>query len=169
MKDQILFILKGGEVSRYHTIRTLQEETVAAHSFGVAWFVYMLRPSSCATLIMAALAHDLAEQYTGDLPAPSKRELGIGRQFGEFEDRLLRAQGLSFELDAEQSRILKLADCLQGMLFCIRDRSLGNRGVDIVCQRYQDYIQERLSGEPREQDVFNAMKQLWLEAIDGKL
>ena len=169
MKEQIRFVLKGGEVLRYHTIRTLQQDSVGYHSFGVAWFVWFLRPESRTMLIMAALAHDLAEHKTGDLPAPTKRELGIGPQFAALEEGILRHIGLHFELDKEEERILKLADCAQGALFCTRERSLGNRGVDVVWARYIEYIRERLMDEPKEQELLDTLLQLWQEAQNGEL
>jgi 5'-deoxynucleotidase YfbR-like HD superfamily hydrolase len=148
---------------------TLQKETVSSHSFGVAWLVYFLRPDSRATLVMAALAHDLAEHQVGDIPAPAKRELGIGEQMNALEDRLLRAAGFDFDIDLEEARVLKIADCAQGALFCIRERSLGNRGVEIVFSRYLSYIAERVGLDSREVELVNTLNQLWREARDGNM
>lgn len=67
MRNRILFTMRGGEVVRYHTLMTIQRETVSSHSFGVAWFVYFLQPEARAQVLMAALAHDLAEHMVGDL------------------------------------------------------------------------------------------------------
>ena len=42
MRKRIEFFLDGAETERYHTIRTLQRETVGHHSHGVAMFVVLL-------------------------------------------------------------------------------------------------------------------------------
>lgn len=169
MRDKILFMQRGGETTRYHTLMTLQRETVSSHSFGVAWFVYFLDPYCRSTVLLAALAHDLAEHQVGDIPAPAKRELGIGEQMNALEDRLLRAAGFNFELDLEEKRILKIADCAQGAMFCIRERSLGNRGVEVVFSRYMSYIAERSGLGKTETELVETLNQLWKDAQDGKL
>jgi 5'-deoxynucleotidase YfbR-like HD superfamily hydrolase len=118
---------------------------------------------------MAALAHDLAEHMVGDIPAPAKRELGIGEQMNSLEDKLLKIANLTFEITDEEKRILKLADCAQGAMFCIRERSLGNRGVDIVFSRYMSYIGERITLDEVENNLVEILNELWKEACDGKV
>lgn len=169
MRNRILFTMRGGEVVRYHTLMTIQRETVSSHSFGVAWFVYFLQPEARAQVLMAALAHDLAEHMVGDIPAPAKRELGIGEQLNSLEDKLLKAAKLDFEITEEEKRVLKLADCAQGAMFCIRERSLGNRGVDVVFGRYMSYIGERITLDEAENNLVEILNELWKEACDGKL
>ena len=78
MKKTLEFLLAGAEVLRYHTVQTLQRETVGHHSHGVACLVLLLDPQASARLLRAALLHDLAEQCTGDIPSAAKREYGIG-------------------------------------------------------------------------------------------
>ena len=170
MRDKILFVMRGGETTRFHTLRTIQEDNVAQHSFGVAWFCHLLLDGFAdSTLLLAALAHDLAEQVVGDMPAPIKRELGVTMKMAELEDSILKNAGFEFVLTEEQKRIMKLADCFQGMLFCVRERSLGNRGVDMVFSRYRGYVSERLTLRSVEQNVFTTMDGLWKEAQHGEL
>jgi len=159
VKDRINFIISGSEVTRYHTVRTLTEETVGHHSHMVAMLCILLTeegfPSS--ELLMGALVHDLAEHQTGDIPSPAKREYGIGEQVSELEERLLRSACLDVELSKKEARTLKMADLAQGALFCVRELQLGNRLASVVYDRYMSYAESLvLSG--RELELFNTIR-----------
>lgn len=170
MQSKILFMLRGGEVSRFHTVQTLKAESVGQHSFGVAWFCHLLNPDCSKELILAALAHDLAEQEVGDLPAPTKIKFGISESMGHVEDGILEGAGFGFELTREEKRLLKFADCFQGMLFCIRERSLGNRGVEVVFQRYREYVKERGPEDgSKAHEILWSLTSLWEMAKGGIL
>lgn len=145
MKDRIKFILAGAEVTRYHTVRTLQTETVGHHSHGVAMFCIMLTdhtPSS--QLLTAALIHDLAEHQLGDIPSPAKKQYGIGEQVNALEAKLLIDAGLTNALCKADARIMKLADILQGMSFCIRELQMGNSCMRTVLDRYKSYAESMI-------------------------
>jgi 5'-deoxynucleotidase YfbR-like HD superfamily hydrolase len=145
VKKALDFVLNGAEVVRYHTVHTLQRETVGHHSHGVACLVLMLDEHASRELLMAALMHDLAEQHTGDIPSPAKREYGIGEQVDRLERRLMEEAGLRYpRLAAEDARTLKLADIAHGALFCVREMSLGNRRLRTVYDRYLSYAQQML-------------------------
>jgi len=170
VQNKILFMLRGGEVSRFHTVQTLKQESVGQHSFGVAWFCHLISPQCRKELILAALAHDLAEQEVGDLPAPTKRKFKISESFGAVEDGILEEAGFGFELSDAEKRTMKFADCFQGMLFCIRERSLGNRGVEVIFQRYREYVKEKSPAEGTpEYQVLWEMTALWEAAKGGIL
>lgn len=145
MKKEILFALHGAEVTRYHTVKTLQTETVGHHSHGVAMLALLLDPYASRELLIAALCHDLAEQHTGDIPSPAKREYGIGEHVDQLERRLMEDAGWRYpRLTTADARTLKLADIAQGALFCVREMSLGNRRMRPVYDRYMSYAQQML-------------------------
>lgn len=157
MKETIDFIIRGSEVTRYHTLRTIQEETVGHHSHLVAMFCFLLTEAS-PNLIFAALTHDLAEHVTGDLPSPIKRQLGIGEQFGQLEEELMETVGLVTDLDESEKRTLKVADIFSGITFCTRELELGNRNIRPILNRYVSYAEALvLVGE--EQRIFNILKE----------
>ena len=140
MRSSLDFILSGTEVRRYHTLTTLQVETVGHHSHGVAVICLLLDPRASASLLKAALYHDLAEHVTGDIPSPAKRIYGIGEQVSSLEEGLLSLNGLSMpELTEDEQRTLKLADIAQGALFCLREIELGNLRMRTVYDRYLSY------------------------------
>lgn len=139
------FVYRGGWVKRFHTMFTLRQQNVAEHSFGVAWICEFLTDGKASkNLIMAALAHDLAEQIVGDIPAPAKRALGIREVVGEREDTILRNNNVRYVafLKAEELKILKLADALDGMAFCVSEIINGNGALLEVFDRFGAYVSE---------------------------
>ena len=163
LKDQLLFIRKGMEVQRFHSLLTVQIETVGHHSCGVAWMAWCLTGGVCsAALLMSALAHDLPEQHTGDIPSPTKKRMNLESAFHLIDEKYLRDIGMEFHLSDAEKRILKMADVLDGALFCVRERSLGNAEIKSV---YNKFIQYLKTHNPvyREAEVFFAVQQLWDE------
>lgn len=139
----LFFIRQGAEVVRYHSTKTIQEETNGMHMHGVAMLCYLLsdlKPS--VDLLMAALTHDLAEQDLGDMPAPAKRKLGIGKVFYEAELELLLEHRLAFHLNDADQHVLDLADVLDGLLTTLRERQMGNQLIEFVFNNYSKYFEE---------------------------
>jgi len=139
-RAQLEFIFNGAAVLRYHTTPPIRPQTDGAHSFGVAWLVWMLTEGTCSReLILAALAHDLAEHQTGDLSAMAKRFGDIGTQLDQLEKAHLATVGLDFSLSPEEQNVLQLADKIEGMMFCISERRLGNQDAELWFNRYASY------------------------------
>lgn len=160
MRNEIDFYQRGSEVTRYHTVYTIQKETVGHHSHGVVILCKILYPEASADLLWAAALHDLAEHQTGDIPSPAKRQYGIGEQVSELEDELLKAAGLTMpNLSKAEQRILKLADIAQGALFCSREVGLGNSRMQVVFDRYISYAESMIL-VGRERELFNIIKSL---------
>lgn len=168
LANAIDFVRLGGLTKRYHTKHVNKENTVGAHSFGVAWMVFFLREPDTElsnTLIMAALAHDLAEQVTGDISSPTKRKFpALAEMVQEMEHEILSEHNLNFEqyLTKDELRVLKLADCLDGALYCISEVQLGNRSIMEVYNRYCNYIQQ-LNPTGQEWLVYSAVRLLMRE------
>jgi hypothetical protein len=75
-------VIRFGEVSRWHMIRTDRRQTLAEHSANVALLaMYLARTApdmyfgSGDSIAAAALTHDIEEVFTGDIPTPVKRYL----------------------------------------------------------------------------------------------
>lgn len=140
MKDVINFITAGAAVSRYHTCELLKSETVGHHSHGVALLCMVIDPDCSFDLVKAALLHDMAEQRTGDIPSPAKRELGIGGELEVIEHRILKENGFAFPNLSEQEQLtLKLADIAHGAIKCAREVNMGNSTMRIVYDRFMLY------------------------------
>lgn len=157
------FMWRGGYTARYHTHATLTTDTVGHHSYNVACIIMALRPNASAQLLRAALKHDMAEHVVGDMPAPAKRGLpdyvsrpipGDGpatfrEVFAAMEADHMNAAGVATEplLDSEEW-VLKLADSLDGMRFCVHERKLGNVGIHEVFVNFRSYASSLLFVEP---------------------
>lgn len=165
LKARIQFIYDGGAVSRFHTVRSINPDNDARHSFGVAWLIYLLTEGlTTANLLMAGLSHDLAEQTVGDVPAPAKRSLGIGEELNALEDKILADAGFGFTISDREQRILKLADNLDGLMYCAQELRMGNRFVAEAGERYWQYIQRQAPLEGPEMDISNAIYAIFKEA-----
>lgn len=147
MYQRLLFIYKGAKTKRYHAADTLTSQTVGEHSFGVAWLVVLLCPQARKELILAAMAHDLAEHLVGDVSSPTKRKYpALKTLVDDAEAELLKSHSLDFEtqLTKDEMRILKLADNMDGMMFCIRERKMGSRFVCSIYGNFYNYTAELL-------------------------
>lgn len=158
---QLTFIMQASVTKRFHTKTTIKENTIAQHSFGVAWFCAMLSETQPRTeLLLAAMSHDMAEFDIGDVPAPTKRRIPVmGELLHALESQVLEDSGFNYPatLTEEEKRILKLADCMDGMAFCIQEVRLGNRDIIPALNNFMDYIRE-MGPINREYEVFSAMR-----------
>jgi 5'-deoxynucleotidase YfbR-like HD superfamily hydrolase len=138
-KAQVRAFTRAGQVLRFHTRPQLHPQNVGHHSYGVAWLCWVLtKEQASAALLMAALSHDLPEFITGDLPSPTKRRIGRG-VVSELEEEVWRKAGMpvqGFQLTEEERRLLHLADLMEGMMHCVRERSLGNQLLGACYNRY---------------------------------
>lgn len=143
--ELISFLRAGGQVIRYHTQRRIRTETTGQHSFGVLWLAYYLADRSPSrNLLLACAAHDMAEHKVGDMPSPAKKDMGsiFCDEFDSREEKLLAAQGLTWELSDEEKIILKTSDLLDGMLSCLDERIMGNAFATEAFENYSNYTED---------------------------
>ncbi|TXH54316.1 MAG: HD domain-containing protein [Desulfurellales bacterium] len=176
------FIFNGGATKRYHTWPVLHNQRIDSHSFGVAMLVARMALSAnledgeglSVPLLMAALTHDLAEQIVGDMPAPAKRNMSalldmeysdFRAKWGEMETQILEqnAQDWDHLISEKQRRWLKLADAMEGAIFCARERAMGNGMMAPVFANFRSYIRELLlaNEEPAVMEIVNYIDDMW--------
>lgn len=169
LKDRIQFAYEGGLTERFHTRPGLRRNTNAQHQHGVAMLCFWLaeeKPS--AALLMAALTHDLAEQVTGDVPAPTKWRIG-SELLDQLEDDARALYLGRFTLDEDEQRKLRLADALDGLLYCSTELQLGNRRHAVTGRRWvARLVDEQKACTTPELDVVQAVVQIWEEALRGE-
>lgn len=123
-------VLISGSVERFHNAVGISNQHVSSHSWGVAMLCQHFDPDCSKELIMAALSHDCAEMFTGDIPANTKWELPeLKKLLDKYEDKILLDLGLSFELTDEEKILLKICDILEGMQYCLGRMQMGERGA----------------------------------------
>jgi len=106
--SNVLNVLDGGEVKRYHTMSIIGEQSVASHSWGVAVILNWLKPDISKTAILKALAHDVAEKRTGDMPAPTKwNNPDLAKELSVVEKNIELELGVDYELTEEEHEYFK--------------------------------------------------------------
>jgi len=171
-KVEILkFIFFGGKTKRFHTSDTLTTQTIAEHSFGVAWICYLISENPSVNLILAALAHDLPEQHYGDMNGWAKQKTpALGEMINNLEEDLARRYSLFFfdKLSEDEQRILQIADRIDGMMFCIRERVFGSKAVQEI---YENFLYLAMKNMKREDEVahyiVSELNNIW-ENTNGK-
>jgi 5'-deoxynucleotidase YfbR-like HD superfamily hydrolase len=101
--EQLKLALRLHRVRRFQTHHLLEPMSVAEHSFRVGALYSFLGGKE----LLPAMAHDLEEAITGDLPSPIKKDLT-----GLEKYEALRPQFI----DAEEKKLGKLADKLDLLL-----------------------------------------------------
>jgi 5'-deoxynucleotidase YfbR-like HD superfamily hydrolase len=135
----------GGNTRRYHTMPTLQQDTVGHHSYNVACVIMALRPDCRKELLMAALKHDMAEHRVGDMPAPAKRSMGIREMFADHEGEVMAQAGVvQSVLLPEEQWVLRFADALDGLRFCVQEFKMGNRLIVECLENFRGYAEDLL-------------------------
>lgn len=149
-QELVGFISNGGVVKRFHTITTLSENTVGQHSHGVALYCWALEgaASISSALLMAALLHDMSEQRYGDIPGNVKsivESAELRRAEEEFVETVSGQYGdYTAGLDRREQKILRFADLLDGLTFCNREYSLGNKLIVTCLKNYEAMISQEI-------------------------
>lgn len=152
----------AGAVKRYHVKRTHRTQTVAEHTFGMLMLVKQVGTDSLLAdglLYEAIMHHDLPELMTGDIPAPIKR---VHPELGPLMDIIeqdLHPLYQPFSLTAEQGALLKWADRMELVLWCLEEVRLGNtymkptvaRGLGWILASYLPECCRTLTGEAVEE------------------
>ena len=113
-------------VKRYHTVRTLREQSVGAHTFGLMQLLNQVYPTARKEVFLAAMHHDLPELVTGDIPAPVKRQIPrMAVLLGEAE-RGTAPLYQDFDLNGFEEAVLKWCDLMELVLWCLEELQLGN-------------------------------------------
>jgi 5'-deoxynucleotidase YfbR-like HD superfamily hydrolase len=136
-------IRAGNSVTRWHTRRMHRYETVGEHTANVIAIIMAMSGMSISSpLLHAALIHDTAEQWTGDIPATAKWESEfLKKASDELEHRKLKAHHINHpELTGDEYLILKWADMLDLLYTCLGELQMGNRTISEVFERGVLYL-----------------------------
>jgi 5'-deoxynucleotidase YfbR-like HD superfamily hydrolase len=128
--DSLMPLYQAGEVRRFHTMRVLHPQSVGEHSWGVALMLLWLHDDKLpsAQLMRAAIAHDLPEAWTGDIPAPAKwASKDLTDALHDMEKRFELKHGMNgHTLTAEEQDLMSFADMADLVLYCVTEISMGN-------------------------------------------
>jgi len=132
----------GNKVKRYHTCDTIVGETVGHHSANVAILcVQITEEKPSATLLMAALTHDMAEQYTGDVPATAKWDSPELKAALTAMERRFDYQWFNIHtLTPYGCKVLKQADMLDLCFKALEEINMGNSQFKPILARGVDWL-----------------------------
>ena len=135
-------VRNGNAVKRWHTRRMLTTDTVGEHTANVIIILLMLEHSPSKSLIYAALLHDTAEQWVGDIPATAKwSSPELKAACDSLEHKMLDASYLSLpNLTEAEQLVLKWADMLDLLYRCMDEIELGNTTMREVFDRGVTYL-----------------------------
>ena len=135
--ERIRSLRESGNVLRYHTQQTIKQNSIAAHSWGVAALILILNPRASKELIAAALFHDAGELISGDTPYTSKLlDSQLSKSLKTIETNFLNEQNINFEgsLTLDEHLWLKACDMLDLVFFCLDEIEMGNDKIYPVLQ-----------------------------------
>lgn len=162
----------AADVARYHTKRTIRQQTIGQHSFNMLTLLLKVLPGARRELLLSCVFHDLPELITGDVPAPVKRA------HPDLKDMLDRAEwGIGaplyrdFLLTEEEIDLLKWADRMELVLWCLEEVRYGNTFAVDTVRRGMGWI--LMAGVPRcacelTDDVCSDMRHLGITPATGE-
>lgn len=143
---QLLELHAAGGVKRYHTVPTIGQETIAAHSWGVALLILKLYPGiPSRELLAAAIYHDIPESVVGDTPANAKWQFpDLAVATSRAEDTIALYMEVEYEesLDKQERDWLRWCDLLDIAFYCHEQYQLGNRTVVPMMERVRRKLRD---------------------------
>lgn len=139
---KIISVLESGKVERFHTVPGVAKQSIAEHQWGVALIAQTLYPDFSKNLLLKALTHDCAEVFTGHIPFTTKKANPFLRTLvGVMETEYERELGIEYKLRNGEEDVLKLADMLEGFIYCYnRATEHGEKKAMVVAERWLEAI-----------------------------
>jgi 5'-deoxynucleotidase YfbR-like HD superfamily hydrolase len=156
-------IAMAGRVKRYHTWPTLQEQSVAAHSWRVATIYIQLFGLPRAEVLEYLLFHDCGELFAGDTPFYVKRcRPGLKTASDEASEHGLAVLGIALpELTSVEKGQVRCADLLEMYEMGAIESRMGNFYGIIVCANIVEALKEGPFGAKYE----SFMARLWPNGV----
>jgi len=150
----------GNAVKRWHTRRMLTSDSVGEHTANVLAIIFALDSHPSRNLLQAALYHDIAEQWTGDVPATAKWRSGRLKQACDaLEEEMMLENSIQVpRLETEEWLTLKWADMLELLYRCFDEIELGNSTMHKVFNTGVEYL-GKLDEHPRGVLLLNQLLQ----------
>lgn len=161
-----------GQVVRFHTFPGPVQQTIAAHSWGVAWIITEFHPSPSIVLIRAALEHDLEEHLTSDVSYYSKALYPPLKEAMEHTAAEARKElGIKSvdSLGEEDEWWLKMADLLEGALWSKHlTEEYSSRQYQRTWSNYSSALEKHTSKNAPESFTTNAMLKMFIRSTQPR-
>jgi len=165
----------GFRIERLHTIPHSIPYSNGHHSANAAMIGYELCKKNnyrTENVVLALLVHDIHEQHTGDIPAPTKRysdklktELTRMEQDWESDNNIPNPPLSAVEID-----IVKASDTIELGLHCLDELQMGNRMLLSCLKNVIAYLEpyiDRLYGIKSIIDIFIKIHQKNYKELTG--
>lgn len=162
-ENTIFNLMDSGEVLRFHSSPGITKQKVSEHSWGVAMLCQYLYPEGSKDLLLAAMTHDCAEIKTGDIPAPVKWEdESIKAILDKIEDNFNEEHGIQFykNLNETEKKVLKMADVLDGMIYCVRRLDHGELLAVNPYDKWYDYLKNNHAYFSTEKEPYEKLSKM---------
>ncbi len=186
MKLTMRDIARSGHVTRWHSVRTARDQTLAEHSYMVAMIsreiakqVYgkKLTCDDMLLLLEYSLTHDSAEILVSDIGTPMKRKIeevcakhGMDSPIDMIEAEIVPDV---FEMkdkmkDTALPYIAKISDILDALIF-IKDEGVGKLAVTVE-KKLERMLDSKLYKAQQDFPELNwqAVREIYAEMVDGK-
>jgi len=144
---KILALYEAGQVQRCHTVPHHGEYSVGQHCYGMAALAKVLitDPAERAIIYDAIIAHDFAERWTGDPPAPLKWCFPEAKATYEKANNETHAifevsRPTLDDLSEEQLKWLRCLDIAELYLWCGAQLRLGNTNVAQMMRTCKEWV-----------------------------
>ena len=153
--DRLALLLSGGKVHRYH--QDGQPQSVSEHTWRMLVILLHFWPLASRSVVLAALYHDVAERYTGDIPNPVKRHNpqvteAVKQMEQDFHEHLHIST--TSELTVEDQARISCADYLELCITCRerhgrRARQIYDKGVELALEYARELpeVEQGMIGE----------------------
>lgn len=136
---------KGLSVERCHTVPHIIPYNNGFHSCNAALIAHelcVLNNLNSASSIRYMLLHDIAEGYTGDIPANVKvNNPDLKSELDLIEARWERLNIPDMpDLSIQEKRISKVADIVELGMYCLSELKLGNKNMIFVLTNVIVYL-----------------------------
>ncbi len=139
----------AGRVKRYHTTDTVRVQNVADHSWNVAQILLHVDPNCNRELLIAALHHDIPEYFTGDVPAPAKwASPSLTTDLAMLENEVEVELDICTFLRANEKALLKFADSLECLMWCVEEMQMGNMRIKYIYDRLVLWFEQNPPSTP---------------------
>jgi len=138
-------ILNSGDVVRFHNHSGIDKQRNSEHQWGVALVLNYIYPNASKELILAAMTHDAAEYYTGDVPFPVKKDHPeLSHLLRKIEKQWEACNDVYFDYSQIEELALKVSDTLEGMKYCIKQVRLGNINAKRPFRKWSQFFIDNL-------------------------
>jgi len=138
-------ILRAADVTRWHIVRTIKDQSVAEHSFNVCMIARAIAKEANIAdedITKAALAHDLDEVLLGDIPTVIKERVRDGGV--NINDLYQKVTGRT--LTSNMQDVLRVSDRLEAYWW-IKTNGLGEHAKLVArdcCVRYENTFTDEI-------------------------